>query len=653
MPVKSDLRKNSPFCQESYPAQDLPLNFRLQWNAECDIIEKNKTTGGKNVKKKRKGALRLAGTFLRESWHWFALSILATSGAALTGMLTPQIVRVTVDSVLGNEPLGLPAWIENQINAAGGTAFLRENLWVIGVVVVAVAVLAALFHYGSRVLNTRAAETLVKTMRDKIFRHLLKLPQEWYQGQHTGDIIQRCTSDVNTVKDFLSEQLVSVFRIIVMLILSLTFMFSISRQLTFIALASVPILLGGSFLFHRMVSPEFEICDENESRLSAIVQENLSGVRVVRAFGREAYEIEKFDRQNDHYQGLWDKVNNLFMCYWSATELVMNIQILLLIVFGAVFAVRGGLTAGGYIAFLSYHTYLSWPIRQLGRSISEMSKAGVSLRRVGDILSAKPEQDPPCPAETDFRGDIVFDRVSFSFDGKTPVLEDVSFTVPAGKTVGILGGTGSGKSTLMRLLDCLLTLPEGNGSITVGGTDIRALRAADVRANVGLVLQEPFLFSRTLGENLRMANPEASDADIARAAHTACLDSAVEKFTEGYETFVGERGVTLSGGQKQRAAIARTLVQNTPILVFDDSLSAVDTETDAAIRARLAENTGGRTTLLISHRTATLRHTDCIVVLERGRVAEIGTHEELLAKNGIYRRIHDIQNGKEETGLDT
>lgn len=604
------------------------------------------------MKKKRKGTLRLAGTFLRGSWHWFAMTILATVGAALTSMLTPQIVRVTVDSVLGKEPLDLPAWIEARINAAGGTAYLRENLWVIGAVIVAVAVFAALFHYGSRVLNTRAAETLVKTMRDRIFRHLLKLPEEWYQGQHTGDIIQRCTSDVNMVKDFLSEQLVSVFRIIVMLTLSLTFMFTISWQLTLIALASVPILLGGSFFFHRKVSPEFEICDENEGKLSAIVQENLSGVRVVRAFGREVYEIEKFDRQNDHYQGLWDKVNKMFMHYWTATDLVMNIQILLLVVFGAVFAVQGGLTAGGYIAFLSYNTYLSWPIRQLGRSISEMSKAGVSLRRVGDILSAVPEQDPPSPAGTDFRGDIVFDRVSFSFDGKTPVLENVSFTVPAGKTVGILGGTGSGKSTLTRLLDRLLTLPEGNGSITIGGTDIRTLRAADVRANVGLVLQEPYLFSRTLGENLRMANPEVGDAEVACAAHTACLDSAVEKFTEGYETFVGERGVTLSGGQKQRAAIARTLVQDTPILVFDDSLSAVDTETDATIRARLAENTEGRTALLISHRTATLRHTDCIVVLERGRVVEMGTHEELLAKNGIYRRIYDIQNGKEETEHD-
>ena len=212
---------------------------------------------------------------------------------------------------------------------------------------------------------------------------------------------------------------------------------------------------------------------------------------------------------------------------------------------------------------------------------------------------------------------------------------------------GILGGTGSGKSTLVRLLDRLYPLPEGSGTISVGGIDIRRLRAAELRSNIGFVLQEPYLFSRTIGENLRLAKQTASDAELRAAAHIACLDSAVEGFPSGYDTFVGERGVTLSGGQKQRAAIARTLVQDTPILIFDDSLSAVDTETDATIRARLAGREGRATTLLISHRTATLMHTDRIVVLDRGRVAEIGTHEELLAKNGIYRRIYDIQNGGE------
>lgn len=599
--------------------------------------------------KRNNSRLRLVSSFLDGSKRWFLAAILSTVGLALTNMLTPQIVRVTVDSVLGSEPFDLPPFLADLLNRLGGAEVLREKLWMIGIVIVGIAVFGFAFFYGSRVFNTKAAETLVKTMRDKVFRHLLALPDDWYGKNRTGDIIQRCTSDINMVKDFLSEQLVSVFRIVVMLALSLFFMFSLHVGLTLIALAGVPVLLTTSLIFHKKVSPEFEICDENEGKLSAIVQENLTGVRVVRAFGREVYEKEKFDNQNRYYMGLWDRVNKMFCRYWSVADLIANLQIMLLVVFGAVFAIRGELSAGAYIAFLSYNGYLTWPIRQLGRVISEMSKAGVSLRRIEGILNAAPERDEDGAEHvtTDYRGDIAFDRVSFSFDGKTPVLEDVSFTVPAGCTVGILGGTGSGKSTLVRLLDRLYPLPEGSGTISVGGIDIRRLRAAELRSNIGFVLQEPYLFSRTIGENLRLAKQTASDAELRAAAHIACLDSAVEGFPSGYDTFVGERGVTLSGGQKQRAAIARTLVQDTPILIFDDSLSAVDTETDATIRARLAGREGRATTLLISHRTATLMHTDRIVVLDRGRVAEIGTHEELLAKNGIYRRIYDIQNGGE------
>lgn len=599
--------------------------------------------------KRNNSRLRLVSSFLDGSKRWFLAAILSTVGLALTNMLTPQIVRVTVDSVLGSEPFDLPPFLADLLNRLGGAEVLREKLWMIGIVIVGIAVFGFAFFYGSRVFNTKAAETLVKTMRDKVFRHLLALPDDWYGKNRTGDIIQRCTSDINMVKDFLSEQLVSVFRIVVMLALSLFFMFSLHVGLTLIALAGVPVLLTTSLIFHKKVSPEFEICDENEGKLSAIVQENLTGVRVVRAFGREIYEKEKFDNQNRYYMGLWDRVNKMFCRYWSVADLIANLQIMLLVVFGAVFAIRGELSAGAYIAFLSYNGYLTWPIRQLGRVISEMSKAGVSLRRIEGILNAAPERDEDGAERvtTDYRGDIAFDRVSFSFDGKTPVLEDVSFTVPAGSTVGILGGTGSGKSTLVRLLDRLYPLPEGSGTISVGGIDIRRLRAAELRSNIGFVLQEPYLFSRTIGENLRLAKQTASDAELRAAAHIACLDSAVEGFPSGYDTFVGERGVTLSGGQKQRAAIARTLVQDTPILIFDDSLSAVDTETDATIRARLAGREGRATTLLISHRTATLMHTDRIVVLDRGRVAEIGTHEELLAKNGIYRRIYDIQNGGE------
>lgn len=397
--------------------------------------------------KRTNSRLRLVSSFLDGSKRWFLAAILSTVGLALTNMLTPQIVRVTVDSVLGSEPFDLPPFLADLLNRLGGAEVLREKLWMIGIVIVGIAVFGFAFFYGSRVFNTKAAETLVKTMRDKVFRHLLALPDDWYGKNRTGDIIQRCTSDINMVKDFLSEQLVSVFRIVVMLALSLFFMFSLHVGLTLIALAGVPVLLTTSLIFHKKVSPEFEICDENEGKLSAIVQENLTGVRVVRAFGREVYEKEKFDNQNRYYMGLWDRVNKMFCRYWSVADLIANLQIMLLVVFGAVFAIRGELSAGAYIAFLSYNGYLTWPIRQLGRVISEMSKAGVSLRRIEGILNAAPERDEDGAEHvtTDYRGDIAFDRVSFSFDGKTPVLEDVSFTVPAGCTVGILGGTGLGQ----------------------------------------------------------------------------------------------------------------------------------------------------------------------------------------------------------------
>ncbi len=597
---------------------------------------------------KSKYKWRLAVTFLQGSKRFFIPAILCAVGIVLTDMITPQIVRVTVDSVLGNAPFDLPASLMPLVERMGGAEGLRGRLWAVSVCILINALFAVLFHYGFRTLNTLGAETLVQTMRNQLFRHLERLPSSWYQNRQTGDIIQRCTSDVGQIKDFLSEQITSVFRIVILLVLSLFFMFSMHVPLALIALSCMPVVLLLSLFFHRFVSKKFTVCDENEGQLSAIVQENLTGVRVVRAFGREAYETEKFDRQNNEYAASWHRVIRLFCLYWGSAELITGVQILLLVVFGSVFCIRGEMTPGEFLAFFSYNSYLIWPIRQLGRTISEMSKAGVSLGRIEEIMRASEEQDAALCREGDFHGDIVFDHVTYAYDGGSRVLEDVSFTVPAGHTVGILGGTGSGKSTLIRLLDRLYELPPECGRITVGGTDIREMRASWIRRHVGVVQQEPFLFSRTVAENLRIAKSDASDGELREAAGIACVDETIRSFPAGYDTAVGERGVTLSGGQKQRTAIARTLVQQTPVLVFDDSLSAVDAETDARIRMGLQNKWKNSTVILISHRTSTLMHTDWIVVLDRGRVAEQGTHAQLLAANGLYRRIYDIQNGTEE-----
>lgn len=317
---------------------------------------------------------------------------------------------------------------------------------------------------------------------------------------------------------------------------------------------------------------------------------------------------------------------------------------MLILVIGVHFCVYRGMTAGELIAFLSYNAMLSWPIRRLGRMISEMSKASISIERLSYILDSPIECDVPDAIEPELDGDIVFDNVSFAYEGCPELLHNISFTAKAGSTVGIIGGTGSGKSTLMHLLGRLYELPEGCGSITIGGCDIRNIKAKHLRKNVGVVLQEPYLFSRSIAENIAITADCVNMDEVRQAAAVASLDETVMSFAEGYDTFVGEKGVTLSGGQKQRTAIARMLTQKTPIMIFDDSLSAVDAETDAKIRQALSDGVGSATVFLISHRTATLMNSDLIIVLDKGRIAEMGDHKSLMEKeNGIYRRIFNVQ----------
>lgn len=588
--------------------------------------------------------------FMRGSVGFFVTSIISALLLALLDTLSPKIISVTVDSVLGSEPAELPEWALSIINSLGGFEYFRHHLYYVALLLVVLAVFTAVFQYCNRVFNAKGAETLVKNMRDSIFTHIDRLPFSWHMKNQTGDIIQRCTSDVDNVKRFLSDQLTSVFRIIIMLCLSLYFMFSMNVKLALVAVAFMPFIIGYSALFHGKIGKRFEVCDENEGILSAIAQENLTGVRVVRAFGRERYEREKFTKQNEYYTGLWVNLHRTFSIFWSTSDLISGIWVMCIVVVGAVMCVRGdGMTAGKYIAFISYNAMLMWPIRQLGRMISEMSKTGVSLGRICQIMSAEEEHDKPDAVTPDMHGDIVFDHVSFAYDGCPEILSDINFSIKAGTTLGILGGTGSGKSTLMYLLDRLYDIPEGCGKITIGGVDIADMKADWVRENVGMVLQEPFLFSKSIAENVGITKENIDLPEIREAARIACLDETVTSFSKGYDTFVGERGVTLSGGQKQRAAIARLIVQRTPIMVFDDSLSAVDTETDSKIRHALSENLGGSTVILISHRITTLMQAEKIVVLDKGRVAEEGTHSELISKGGLYKQIYEIQTkGAEE-----
>ncbi len=636
--------------------------------------------------------------FLKGNLHFFVFSVLFASFVSVFDLINPKIIGFTVDSVIGSrqpELTGIPAFV---LEKAGGISYLRNHLFLVAAAVVLIALFAASCRYLFILLNSMGAEKLVRRMRDSLFEHILHLPYAWHGTQQTGDIIQRCTSDVEMVKRFLAEQMTGLLRVILLLVLAIWFMAGIHPMLTLAAGVFLPVIVGYSLFFHRRIGASFEKVDIHEGKLSAIAQENLTGVRVVRAFGREQYERERFEAQNREYTKMWVDLMRLMSMFFSVGDLISGLQILTVTALGAVFCVRGALSAGDYIAFISYNAMLTWPVRGLGRIISEMSKAGISIDRIRFIMNSPVEKDRENALTPPMDGDICFEHVTFAYEGsEDKILDDVSFTVKAGSTLGILGSTGSGKSTLMQLLDRLYSLDgedaaaggtdaaaaagkaetaaadrketgKGNaaakpgkrsGRITVGGVDIADMKASWVRGNIGFVLQEPFLFSRTLAENIAIAVSDEGPAhksnktagrnrasymdEVRRAAKIASLDETVRRFTKGYETFVGERGVTLSGGQKQRTAIAQMLIRKPPIMVFDDSLSAVDAQTDAKIRHALEESTGSSTRILIGHRITTLMNADQIIVMDRGKITERGTHEELLKADGIYRKIYDLQ----------
>lgn len=593
--------------------------------------------------KKKIGKAKLIFQFLKPCLLLMIAGLLFSALITVCQAFIPQVIRISVDGVLGKDPSKIPAWVK---------AFLSEEtindnpgrmLTLGAVAIILLAAVNIVANYYSKVFAAKGSESFVKNMRDRLYDHIQKLPYSWHVKNQTGDIIQRCTSDVDVVRNFVTNQMMEVFRIIFLIVFYMVIMFSMNVKISLIAVAFFPIVILYSGYFFSKIAEHFKEADEAEGVLSSVVQENLTGVRVVRAFGRESFERKRFDEKNERFAGLWIYLGKFMSLYWSIGDLITGIQILTVICLGVYFTVNGSLTVGEFIAFVSYNSSMAWPVRSLGRIISEMSKAGVSIDRIGYILDEKEETDRPGVSKPSINQDIVFDHVNFKYEEGGPVLKDVSFTVPAGKTFAILGNTGSGKSTLVHLLNRLYDLPDGCGSIAIGGVDIRDIDRQYLRSQIGMVLQEPFLYSGSIKENVGITKENSDLDDIREACEIACVDSAIDSFTDGYETIVGERGVTLSGGQKQRVAIARMLVEHTPVMIFDDSLSAVDAQTDAMIREALKKRMAGTTVILIAHRITTLMQADCIMVLEDGEVAEMGSHDELMKKNGIYRRIYDIQ----------
>lgn len=555
-------------------------------------------------------------------------------------LFSPLLFQFLIDNIIKGDPIANPivAWYAGVF---GGTATIRSNLWLGALMIIAVNLLTLGMQYFRGRWNGEISEHFAEKLRNKLFAHLQHLPYAYHQRSKTGDLIQRCTSDVDTVRRFIAGQFAEMLYAITVTGVAMGILFSVYPPLAWRSIIALPIIFLFAYFFFINMQSRFKKSDEAEGHMSTTIQENLAGVRVVKAFNREVHELDKFEAKNKTFRDLTYRLIELLGFYWGASDFICLVQILFTVIMGIQYAQAGVLTTGQFFVFISYVGMILWPVRNVGRILSDMGKMLVSIGRLQEILQTpvEPIDDGDTPV---ISGDIVFDHVHFKYDdGDQEVLKDVSFAIKQGETVALLGPTGSGKSSLVHLLTRLYDYQKG--SITINGIELRTIQRRHLRKNIGIVLQEPFLFSKTIFDNIKLANPHADERDVKQAAKAASVHRVINEFDQGYDTLVGEKGVTLSGGQKQRIAIARTILNKSPILIFDDSLSAVDTETDAAIRRALKELSKDLTTFIITHRVATAQEADRIVVLQDGKISQMGSHAELCAQEGLYARIVEIQ----------
>lgn len=589
--------------------------------------------------------LRLLWNFLKGTKLFYLGALLSVFLSTGFSMVTPLVLGLVIDSIIGDKPMDVPHWIASWIESLGGRSMLVQNLWICGLVLLLLTTGEGLFQFLRRRWSAIASESIARNIRERLYNHLQNLPYDYHVKAETGDLIQRCTSDVETIRRFISMQFVELGRALLMVSIALSVMLSIDGRMTLVSMAVVPFIFGFSMFFFKRVRKSFQRSDEAEGKLSTVLQESLTGVRVVRAFARQGFEIQKFDEKNASYRDLTYRLIKLMATYWSMSDFLSMLQIGAVLVLGAYWASIGQITLGTVVIFTTYVGMLLWPIRQMGRILADMGRTMVSLGRIKEILGVPLEEGLDEGLQPPIRGAVEFNNVHFEYEKGRKILDGISFRAEPGQTIAILGPTGSGKSSLVHLMQRLFDFQEG--SIEIDGVDIRKIQKRWLRQHVGIVLQEPFLFSKTIKENIALARTGASDEEVYESARVAAIHDVVKEFENGYDTAVGERGVTLSGGQKQRVAMARTLIRNSPIIIFDDSLSAVDTETDAAIRKSLKERAHKATTFIISHRVTTLAEADLILVLENGRITQMGSHDELINQEGLYQRIWSIQNALE------
>ena len=520
---------------------------------------------------------------------------------------------------------------------------VNRVVWV-GLGFVALAVFQGLFTYLGGRMAARTAEGITLRLRNFLFDHIQRLPFGYHDRTQTGELIQRATSDVDAVRRFFADQLIGISRIGLLFGVNFAALANLNMRLALISIVTMPFIVLMSYLFFSKISKIYEGYQDQEAIVSTTLQENLTGVRVVKAFARQEYEKDKFQRDSWEKYRRGRRLVGMHALYFPLSDVLSGMQMVIGFGAAALMAIDGAITTGGFLEYVGLVTWLIWPIRNLGRMIVRMSTGLISFERIAKL--AKEEREPL--DEGDYmpagglRGEIEFDSVGFEYDDGSPVLEGISLDCAAGEAVALLGSTGSGKTTLVNLLPRFYEYT--SGSLTLDGVELNRYPRSYLRNQIGIVEQEPFLFSRTMRENITYGvGRDVPDAEVEAAARSAAIHETIASFPDGYDTLVGERGVTLSGGQKQRVAIARTLLKDPRVLILDDSTSSVDTETEGIIRSALQKLMQGRTTFIIAHRIQSVMDADQILVLDGGRIVERGAHEDLMSRDGIYREIYDLQ----------
>ncbi len=545
--------------------------------------------------------------------------------AATSKTLTYLLLRYLVDEILSKGQFG--------------TVLLVIALGFIGL-----ALFEGTFSFTSGLLAARTSEGITRRLRNYLYDHIQRLSFAYHAKMQTGELIQRSTSDVDALRRFFSDQAIGVIRVFLLFTINFIALISLDVKLALVSIIAIPVILIVSFLFFKRISKAYEAYQEQEATLSTTLQENLSGVRVVKAFARQEYEKNKFEKDNLEKFKRGRHLVSMNALFWPISDTLCGMQMIGGFLVGALMAIDGTISIGTYMAYLGLIGAIIFPMRNLGRLIVQMSTGLVSYHRVATVL--KEEREPLLTGEYqpngNVKGDFVFENVSFEYEKDAPVINDVNFHCRPGQVVALMGSTGSGKTSLVNLLPRFYDVTAG--TICLDGIDLRKYPRRYLRQQIGIVEQEPFLFSRSIRENITYGvGRDVPQAEIEAAARAAAIHDVIMAFPDGYNTLVGEKGVTLSGGQKQRVAIARTLLKNPRILILDDSTSSVDTETEAEIRKALEHLMKNRTSFVIAHRIQSVMNADQILVFDKGRVVQSGQHADLVNQPGIYRQIFDIQ----------